>query len=62
MENLTKAERLVYDILLKGKLDKEIADLLSISLNTVKKHNKSIYRKLNVRNRLEAILVNQQIS
>jgi DNA-binding NarL/FixJ family response regulator len=60
MENLTKAEKLVYDILLKGKLDKEIADLLSISLNTVKKHNKSIYRKLNVRNRLEAILVNQQ--
>jgi DNA-binding NarL/FixJ family response regulator len=60
MENLTKAEKLVYNILLKGKLDKEIADLLSISLNTVKKHNKSIYRKLNVRNRLEAILVNQQ--
>ena len=60
MENLTKAERLVYDILLKGKLDKEIADLLSISLNTVKKHNKSIYRKLKVRNRLEAIIVNQQ--
>jgi NarL family two-component system response regulator LiaR len=62
MENLTKAEKLVYNILLKGKLDKEIADLLSISLNTVKKHNKSIYRKLKVRNRLEAILVNQQIS
>jgi len=59
---LTKAEQLVYDILLKGKLDKEIADLLSISLNTVKKHNKSIYRKLKVRNRLEAILVNQQIN
>jgi DNA-binding NarL/FixJ family response regulator len=62
MENLTKAEKLVYNILLKGKLDKEIADLLSISLNTVKKHNKSIYRKLKVRNRLEAILVYQQIS
>ena len=62
METLTKAEKLVYNILLKGKLDKEIADLLSISLNTVKKHNKSIYRKLKVRNRLEAILVNQQIS
>jgi DNA-binding NarL/FixJ family response regulator len=62
MEHLTKAEQLVYDILLKGKLDKEIADLLSISLNTVKKHNKSIYRKLKVRNRLEAILVNQQIN
>jgi DNA-binding NarL/FixJ family response regulator len=60
MENLTKAEKLVYNILLKGKLDKEIADLLSISLNTVKKHNKSIYRKLKVRNRLEAIIVNQQ--
>jgi len=62
METLTKAEKLVYNILLKGKLDKEIADLLSISLNTVKKHNKSIYRKLKVRNRLEAILVYQQIS
>jgi DNA-binding NarL/FixJ family response regulator len=60
MKTLTKAEKLVYNILLKGKLDKEIADLLSISLNTVKKHNKSIYRKLKVRNRLEAIIVNQQ--
>jgi DNA-binding NarL/FixJ family response regulator len=62
MEHLTKAETLVYNILLKGKLDKEIADHLSISLNTVKKHNKSIYRKLKVRNRLEAILVHQQNS
>ncbi len=62
MEHLTKAETLVYNILLKGKLDKEIADLLSISLNTVKKHNKSIYRKLKVRNRLEAILLHQQIN
>jgi LuxR family maltose regulon positive regulatory protein len=58
MDKLTTSELLVYKHLLKGKLDKEIASLLSLSIHTIKKHNKSIYKKLKVRNRLEAALKN----
>lgn len=52
---LTRREQEIIQILIKGRLDKEIADELNISLNTVKKHNKSIYKKLNARNRFEVI-------
>ncbi len=52
---LTKREQEIIQILITGKLDKEIAAELSISLHTVKKHNKNIYKKLNARNRFEVI-------
>lgn len=52
---LTLREKEILGILIRGRLDKEIASDLGISLDTVKKHNKSIYRKLNVRNRSEVI-------
>jgi LuxR family maltose regulon positive regulatory protein len=42
--------------LLGGELSqREIADLLFISFNTVKSHSKSIYRKLGVGSRTEAV-------
>jgi DNA-binding CsgD family transcriptional regulator len=41
----------VTQALLLGKPDKEIAALLSIELNTVKTHLKSIYRKTGTRGR-----------
>jgi DNA-binding NarL/FixJ family response regulator len=55
LNKLTHREQEIIQILIRGKLDKEIADELDISLDTVKKHNKSIYKKLNVRNRSEVI-------
>lgn len=55
MNKLTRREQEIIQILISGKLDKEIADELDISLDTVKKHNKSIYKKLKVRNRSEVI-------
>lgn len=61
MDQLSRSEWLVYENLLKGKLDKEIAEALSLSIHTVKKHNKSIYKKLKVRNRLEATLLKLNI-
>jgi two-component system, NarL family, response regulator LiaR len=52
---LTRREQEVLAALAKGWLYKEISQQLSISLDTVKKHCKNIYQKLNVRNRTEAI-------
>ena len=55
-EQLTDREREVLDCLAKGYYYKEIADALSISINTVRKHLKSVYEKLHVHSRTEAIL------
>jgi two-component system, NarL family, response regulator LiaR len=54
MAGLTKREQEVLTVLARGLLYKEIAQRLSISIDTVKKHCKNIYPKLNVRNRTEA--------
>lgn len=65
---LTERESQIPESLSEGKLNKEIAEEHGISLDTVKKHLKNIYRKINVRNRAEAVLyvnrknINQQRS
>jgi DNA-binding NarL/FixJ family response regulator len=51
---LTKKEEEVLVVLAKGLLYKEISVQLSITIDTVKKHCKNIYKKLNLRNRTEA--------
>ena len=51
---LSPPELRVIDKLCNGKLYKEIAHESNISINTVKKHLKSIYRKLEVSNRKSA--------
>jgi DNA-binding NarL/FixJ family response regulator len=51
---LSKKETEVLIALSKGFLYKEIAAEQKITINTVKKHCKNIYRKLEVRNRTEA--------
>ena len=53
---LSERENEVLDLLAKGHLYKEIADQLTISLNTVKQHIHHIYEKLQVQNRTEAVL------
>lgn len=58
--DLTDKEKEILSFLNKGLLNKEIANVQSISLDTVKKHNKNIFRKMNVRNRTEAIILYQQ--
>lgn len=57
-EKLSAREQEVYALLCKGYQDKEISDLLKLSPETVKKHNKNIYLKLGVRNRTEAVVLN----
>jgi DNA-binding NarL/FixJ family response regulator len=54
-ESLTAAERRVLELLALGLIYKEVADRLNISLSTVRTHIWHIYRKLQVRNRTEAI-------
>jgi len=54
--NLTKREEEILSCLVKGLLYKEIADLLSIGVETVRTHLRHIYEKLQVRTRSEAIV------
>jgi DNA-binding NarL/FixJ family response regulator len=54
---LSKREKAVLDLLAKGFQYKEIGDQLFVSAETVKKHVNSIYDKLHVRNRVEAVNV-----
>jgi DNA-binding CsgD family transcriptional regulator len=51
---LTKSEIKTLEPLCDGKLYKEIAEDQQISINTVKKHLKNVYRKLGVTNRTNA--------
>lgn len=53
---LSSREREVLDLLAQGRLDKEIASELGVSLPTVRFHLKHIYEKLHVRTRVEAAL------
>ncbi|MCV2885046.1 response regulator transcription factor [Aestuariibacter sp. AA17] len=50
---LTKRERTIVSLVGKGAQNQEIADTLHISVNTVKTHIYSIFRKTNCRNRVE---------
>lgn len=54
---ISEREREILRLIEKGKLSKEIADLLSISKNTVDRHRQNILIKLRVKNSLEACRV-----
>jgi DNA-binding NarL/FixJ family response regulator len=55
VENLTAREQQVIDRLAAGRSYKEIADALGISYDTVRAHIRSIYEKLQVHSRAEAV-------
>jgi len=54
-EKLTDREKQVLDLLAQGLLYKEIAHKTGISTETVRKHVRHIYEKLQVRSRMEAV-------
>jgi len=54
-EVLTERELEILRLIDAGLSNREIAEALYISLNTVKTHTKSLYSKLNVRSRTQAI-------
>jgi DNA-binding NarL/FixJ family response regulator len=53
---LTKREQEILGLLAKGFLYKEIADQLGISLSTVRAHLHTVYEKLHVQSRTEAVV------
>jgi DNA-binding NarL/FixJ family response regulator len=55
VETLTPREHDVLGLMCEGLQDKEIAERLSLSVKTVKHHNREIYGKLGVGNRSEAV-------
>jgi DNA-binding NarL/FixJ family response regulator len=54
---LTVREKEILRYLAEGKANKEIANILFISAETVKSHLRNIFKKLNAKNRLEAVKV-----
>ena len=54
LDCLTEREREVYNLLAKGLTNKEIAETLVITINTVKRHLKAIFEKLEVHTRSAA--------
>jgi DNA-binding NarL/FixJ family response regulator len=55
-DNLSRREQEVLELLSQGCANKEIADKLSISIETVTWHLRHIYTKLHVRSRTQAAL------
>jgi DNA-binding NarL/FixJ family response regulator len=55
-ENLTPREEDVLRLVARGLINKEIADELQVSLETIRGHLKNIYTKLHVRSRTEAAM------
>ena len=51
--SLTKREHVILQHLMAGKENSDICDELAISVNTLKKHILNIYRKLEIRNRVQ---------
>jgi len=52
---LTRAEKTIFSLIREGKTNEEIANRLSVQIDTIKKHLSSIYRKLGVKNRTQAV-------
>jgi two-component system response regulator DesR len=58
---LSEREREVLEAIAGGATNREIAGVLFLSPHTVKEHTSSLYRKLNVRNRAEAVQKAQRL-
>jgi DNA-binding NarL/FixJ family response regulator len=58
---LTEREREVLDLIAAGSTNREIAEQLFLSPHTVKEHTSAVYRKLQARNRAEAVQRAQRI-
>jgi LuxR family transcriptional regulator, maltose regulon positive regulatory protein len=55
MNSLTPREKIIIILVAKGCSNKQIAERLFISVDTVKNHLKNVYRKLGACNRIDAL-------
>lgn len=55
VQTLTEREKTVLELLSKGLMNKEVSDVLNISVATVRTHIQNIYEKLHVNTRVEAV-------
>ena len=53
---LTKREKEVFNLLIKNKITKEIAQELNISEKTVRNHISNVMQKLGVKGRASAVI------
>lgn len=60
--NITKREYEVLDLVGKGMSNQQIAEALFVSENTIKKHISSLFLKLDVQRRTEAIRKARELS
>ncbi len=51
--NISDREQEIIRLISRGRTNREIADMLYVSLQTVKQHTYNIYRKLKVKNRVQ---------
>lgn len=61
-KSLTEREKDVLLLVTQGESNSSIADKLSVSQITVKTHMNSIFKKLNVKNRTQAVLLAMQMN
>ena len=60
-KGLTRREKEVAGLIYQGKSNKEIAEMLFLSESTVKTHIYNIFRKLDVKNRIEVVrIINEE--
>jgi len=59
---LSDREKEVLQLIDKGKMSKDIARILSISINTVNRHRQNILEKLQVSNSIEACRVAKELN
>jgi DNA-binding NarL/FixJ family response regulator len=52
---ITEREREIIALICRGKTNRDIEDALFISLQTVKNHIHNLFKKLNVKNRVELV-------
>ncbi len=55
LKALTDREREVLALLIQGQTNRQIAETLTVTVNTIKKHVQSIFTKLDVDNRAAAV-------